>query len=97
MKKKYKPKWKKQEKEDYSNFSKRNFIKAVPKEEVRDDVAIIGSIQGMKKMHVGTHRARLNARGCEQIDGKHYDSKNISSLEVNEAPFRVVLAIVLTF
>ena len=97
MKTKDKPKWQKAVKEEHGNFTRCNVVQAVPKNEVPDDATIIGSTWAMKKKPTGTHRARLNARGFEQIEGVHYDSKNISSPVVNEVTFRIALVMMLTF
>ena len=47
----------------------------------------------MKKKSNGTFRARLNARGYEQVDGEHYDGDSISSRVANEVSIRVVLTL----
>ena len=62
-----------------------------------DDTIVIGSTWEIKKNPTGTRIDRLNDRGREQIDGIHYDSKDMSSPVVNGVTFRVILAIMLTF
>ena len=49
----------------------------------------------LKKKSNGKKKARLNARGFKQIDGKHYDSSNISSPTVSEVSIRVILTLAL--
>ena len=44
-----------------------------------------------KKKANGTYRARLNARGFQQIDGVHYDGQSISSPVANDATIRIIL------
>ena len=48
----------------------------------------------MKKKANGTYRARLNARGFEQVDGTHYDKTQISSPVVNEITVRMILTLI---
>jgi hypothetical protein len=38
---------------------------------------VLTSTWAMKKMASVRYRARLNSRGYEQVDGQHYNSKNI--------------------
>ena len=47
----------------------------------------------MKKKANGTIRARLNARGYEQIDGEHYDDNTKAAPVVNGITIRIVLVI----
>ena len=49
------------------------FIPCAP-EEVPADAKILSNVWAMKKKASGAFRARLNARGYEQVDGEHYDS-----------------------
>jgi hypothetical protein len=50
----------------------------------------------MKEKANGTYRARLNARGFDQVGGKHYDKTQISSPVVNEITVRMVLTLICT-
>jgi hypothetical protein len=50
---------------------------------------------GHEKKANGTFRARLNARGYEQIDGVHYDSHNISAPVTNDVTIRIVLTLMI--
>jgi hypothetical protein len=47
----------------------------------------------MKKKANGVFRARLNARGYEQVDGVHYDEDAKSAPVVNEATIHIVMNI----
>jgi hypothetical protein len=49
----------------------------------------------MKKKANGTIRARLNARGYEQVDGEHYDENAKAAPVVNEATIRIVLILMI--
>eukprot|EP00979_Chaetoceros_neogracilis_P016407 scaffold7985_cov123-Chaetoceros_neogracile.AAC.1 len=49
----------------------------------------------MKKKANGTYRARLNARGYEQVEGLHYDAANIAAPVTNEMSIRIVMVLAL--
>jgi hypothetical protein len=55
---------------------------------------VLTNTWAMKKKASGTFRARLNARGFEQIPGVHYDKTQISSPVVNEITIRMVLILI---
>jgi hypothetical protein len=55
---------------------KNNWIKAVQEEH---DRMIKCRVWVMKKKPNRSYRARINARGFEQLDGLHYDSLSTSS------------------
>ena len=48
---------------------------------------------GYEKKSNGTFRARLNARGYEQIDGKHYDSTSIHAPVVSDTSVRIIMVL----
>jgi len=47
----------------------------------------------MKKKSNGKFRARVNARGYEQIDGEHYDADSTAAPVVNEITIRLVFTL----
>jgi hypothetical protein len=49
----------------------------------------------MKKKANGVHRARLNARGYEQVDGKHYNENSRFAPVVNDATIHIVLIVLI--
>jgi hypothetical protein len=51
----------------------------------------------MKKKASGRFRATLNARGYEQVDGEHFDSRNISSPVTNNATIRISMVLTIIF
>ena len=67
----------------------------VPRSLVPKQAKILTSTWARKKKANGTFRARLNARGYEQVDGKHYHSHNISSPVANEVTIRIALVLML--
>jgi hypothetical protein len=48
----------------------------------------------MKKKANGTHRARLNARGHEQIDGEHYDENEKFAPVASDVAIHIVLIMI---
>ena len=65
------------------------------KKDVPADAKVLTSTWAMKLKADGTKRARLNARGYEQVPGEHYDENGISSPVVNEASIFLILIIML--
>ena len=51
--------------------------------------------RAMKKKSNGTFRARLNARGYEQVEGKHYDEHDRSAPVVSAITIHIVLVLIL--
>ena len=87
--------WKKAVEEEHERMMKHNVWKPVPRVEVPKEATTITSTWAMKKKANGTYRARLNARGFQQIDGVHYDGQTISSPVANDATIRIVLIIMI--
>jgi hypothetical protein len=59
------------------------------------DAKILSSTWVMKERADGTCRARLTARGYEQIDGLHFDSSDTSVPEVNDTTIRIVFVLMI--
>ena len=89
------PKWEKAVEEEYERMVKHNVFKAVPAAEVPKGAKILSSTWAMKKKANGTFRARLNARGYEQIDGQHYDEDGKASPVVDDMTIRIVLILII--
>ena len=56
---------------------------------------VLSTTWSMKKKSNGTYRARMVARGFEQIDGEHYDEHDKSSPTVSEITTRICFVIML--
>jgi hypothetical protein len=48
----------------------------------------------MKKKANGTYCARMNARGYEQVDGKHYDKMTKAAPVANVITIRMILVLI---
>ena len=93
MSKPDKDKWKKGVEEELQRMLKSKVFKAVPKSKVPPGAKILTSTWAMKKKANGTYRARINARGFEQIEGEHYDATATAAPVVNEATIFIVLIV----
>jgi hypothetical protein len=67
MTKSDKPNWDKAVLEEHDRFTDHAAFEAVKQDEVPKGTKIITSTWAMKKTANGTYRARLNARGFEQV------------------------------
>ena len=56
---------------------------------------MLDTVWVLKKKSNGQKKARLNARGFKQVDGKFYDGSNISSPTVSEVSISVILTLAL--
>jgi hypothetical protein len=65
----------------------------IPKSEVPKDTKILNSVWAMKPKANGSKRARMNAKGCSQVAGQHYDADNISSPVTNTSSIRIAFTI----
>ena len=88
-------KWLEAVKEEYHKMIRYNVFKFVPEDAVPDNATILTSTWAMKKKSSGAHRARINARGYEQLDGEHYDKDNVASPTVNLVSIRILFVLLI--
>ena len=69
-------------------------FKVVQKASLPKGAKILSNTWAMKKKSSGVYRARLVARGYEQISGKHYDEDSISGPVVSDITIMVVLVLI---
>jgi hypothetical protein len=62
---------------------------------VPEEAKILTSTRSMKKKSNGTFRARMDARGLQQIYGEHYDSTSIASPVANKVKIRCMFVLIL--
>jgi hypothetical protein len=77
--------------EEYERMEHHKVFQSVPVEDVPKGAKVLTSTWAMKKKASGTYRARLNARGYEQIDGEHYDEDSKAAPVVQLATIFIVL------
>jgi hypothetical protein len=70
--------------EEQDQFVKHKVWKAVLRRDIPAAAKILTSTWAMKKKLNGTYHARMNARGFEQVDGRHYDRHNIAAPVTND-------------
>ena len=85
--------WEKAVSEEHDRMEGNQVWTPVSISEVPKDAKIITSTWAMKKKPNGTFRARLNARGFEQIEGIHYDPTSIAAPVVAHMTIRIVLVL----
>ena len=83
--------WIKAVEEEYQSMVIYEVFQEVERIKVPIDAKILSSTWAMRKKSNGVRRARINARGYEQVDGEQYDSTNIASPTVNEASMFIIL------
>lgn len=87
--------WLKAVEEEHDRMVKHGVFKAILKEDLPKHAKVLTSTWAMKKKSNGTYRARLNARGFEQVDGEHFESHAISAPVTNDVTIRIVLVLLL--
>ena len=90
-----KSQWEKAVKEEYDRLVQHKVFKLVPKSLVPKKAKILSSTWAMKKKSNGKFRARVNARGYEQVDGEHYDKDSVASPTINIITVRCILVLML--
>ena len=86
--------WEKAVDKEHDRMVESKVFKAVPIDEVPDDATILSETWSMKKKASGDFRARVTARGFEQIDGEHYDLLDIAAPVVSELTIHILFIII---
>lgn len=87
--------WNKAVEAEHENLKHYNVFKPVLKSELPKGTKVIKSTWAMKKKANGKYKARITARGFEQIDGKHFQSHNVAAPVVNEITIRVIFVLMI--
>jgi len=85
--------WKEAVKKEHERMVEHGVFRPIDKNQVPKNSKILTSTWSMKLKADGTKRARLNARGFEQIAGEHYNETGVSSPVVNEASIFILLTL----
>ena len=83
--------WTQAVKEEFDRMNKHGVFEVVKASVVPKEAKVLTSTWAMKKKSNGTFRARLNARGYEQIDGEHYDEFTKAAPVVNTSTIFIVM------
>ena len=90
-----KDKWYDAVDDEHQRFVDQDVFETIAREDVPSGAKIMSSTWAMKKKSNGTFRARLNARGYEQVEGKHYDEHDRSAPVVSAITIHIVLVLIL--
>jgi hypothetical protein len=88
-----KEKWKQAVKEEHERMKEHNVWDPVPKTEIPKGGKVLTTTWAMKRKANGKFRARLNARGYEQVDGIHYDEDTKAAPVTNETSIRIIMVL----
>jgi hypothetical protein len=81
--------------EEHKRMLDYKVFQTVPRDDVPKGSKIRTSTWAMKKKANGVHRARLNARRYEQVDGKHNDEDSKLAPVVNDATIHIILILLI--
>ena len=87
--------WTKAVEEEHDRMVTNNVWRPIKLSELPKDTKILTSTWACKLKSNGRKRARLNARGYEQIDGIHYDGSSIHAPVTNDTSVRTVMVLAL--
>jgi hypothetical protein len=87
--------WKEAVKDEHGRMEDHEVFIVVPRDEVPSGSKILTSTWACKKKASGTFRARLNARGYEQVDGEHYDEDSKFAPVVSGATIHIFLILMI--
>jgi hypothetical protein len=74
---------------EHERFKKHKVWRPVLRSEIPPEAKVLSSTWAMKQKADGTKRARLNARGYEQVDGEHFKADDIAAPVVNTMTIRI--------
>ena len=83
--------WTKAVEEEHTRMKNHDVWMPTPIDQIPRGSKILTTTWAMKKKANGKYRARLNARGFEQVDGIHYDEDTKAAPVTNEITIRIVL------
>jgi hypothetical protein len=85
--------WDKAVTEEHDRMVDNTVWEAQKEEEVPKDATVMTSTWAMKRKANGTLRARINARGFEQINGEHYEEDDKAAPVVNDITIRITMCL----
>ena len=95
MSKPERPEWVKSVGREYIRMDKNKVMTPKYIQDIPEHATILTTKWAMKKKASGTYRARMVARGFEQIDGEHYDEHDKASPVVSEITIRIMFVLML--
>jgi hypothetical protein len=88
-----KKEWEKAVKEVHNKFKQYGVFETIKVDDIPTNAKVMTSTWAMKKKASGKYRARVNARGYEQVEGIHYNGNDIASPVANEMTVRIVMTL----
>lgn len=88
-------KWKQAVKEEFDRMMKSKVFEVWKEEDVPDSATVLSTTWAMKKKASGVYRARMTARGFEQLDGEHYDENDKAAPVVCDITIRVMFVLMI--
>lgn len=90
-----KKKWDQAVDGEHENMRKYGVWTPVALQDLPPGTKILTTTWAMKKKANGTHRARVVARGFEQVEGLHYDGASIAAPVTNDMSIRIIMVLAL--
>ena len=90
-----KEEWKASVSKEHGRMVKHKVWEIVKGKNIPDDATVITSTWEMKKKSNGAKRARINGRGYEQVDSKHYDASSIAYPVTNDTTICIMMVLML--
>ena len=91
-----KEEWKKAVEEEHERMLTHKVWTPVKRSQVPKGAKIISTTWAMKKKANGKFRARLNARGFEQVEGVHYQKKSVAAPTVHAMSVNIAFILIAT-
>ena len=88
-------KWQVEVDKEHGRMVEHDVWEALPRNTVPPKMKILKSVWAMKPKANGSKRVCLNAKGCSQVAGQHYDADNILSPVTNTASIRIAFTIMM--
>ena len=88
-------KWTEEIKNEHEQMVMNRVWEPLDKKGLPNGVKVITSTRACKKKSNGTYHGRLNARGFEQIAGKHFDPTSTAAPMTNDTTKRIVFILML--
>ena len=87
--------WLESVEEEHERMERAEVFRCISRGDLPSNAKVLTSTWAMKKKASGRKRARINARGFEQIDGIHYDKDTVAAPTVTETTVRVIFILML--
>ena len=88
------PHWEKAVDKEHDRMVTKSVFKAIPKKDLPEGAKVLSTTWACKKKADGTHRARVNTRGFEQIDGIHCDENDKAAPAVSDITIRIFMVLI---